>query len=817
MLSWERLHAEHQHPKTSAGRAINPPDPIPAGGRTRAARGVLWLSVGSWGSKGAQTVVLLVLARALAPSKFGILAIAALTYNILSALNELGVSDALVYRKDRIAEASRTALSMVLVSGLVLLGVTWVLAPVIASFFHTSAATFVVRGFAVCLPLDAAAAVPIGRLTRSLGFSRRAVTDTLPSLIGAGVTIGVAVSGHPLIGLVAGQIAGSTANLVVAMLVGPACLPGWNTDLARQILAYGGYLSAANLVNLGLLNVDYIIVGHVLGPVALGYYSLAYRIAFMPYLSVAFVVNGAAFPYYCRLPSREAIGRTAENVFGLINALSIPWFAGLVLFASDITLLGHKWAPATGALRFLAVYGLFLSVILSSLQVLKAVGRSDLVLFGRGLHLAILTVVVIGTVHGGITVVALDQALVAGAVAALVGMWIVRHGSVGLTGLARSVGLPALGVVGMVAVVLLLGRIPGLHVASSMKSLLILGPLALAVFVVILLGVMGEPLRNAWVALRGGSEEAPIDVQRAAGSEGDGTTWTRERTLISQVGVDGRLSALDGENRARGTHDVKKTEPVSYRLSHLGPEKARAYDDDLWDPRAAKGLDWLVEQQLLADVLRSRVPSGPQAAADFACGTGRVLEFLSRYYASPVGIDVSPDMLALARDRCPRATVVLGDVTTIPALAPGPFDLITAFRFFLNAEPDLRSSALSWMQGALRPGGLVVANFHLNPVSLRGTYLRLRMQPATRPSMMTSEEARQLFLAHGFTVQRILGYSFLPYRRDGRKLLAPAARRAVETSLAGTDFFRPIAGNFLLVAELAPSGPPDLQMTTGGS
>jgi O-antigen/teichoic acid export membrane protein len=501
---------------------MNAPDPPLVGSRTRAARGVLWLSVGSWGSKGAQTVVLLVLARALAPSKFGILAIAALTYNILSAVNELGVADALVYRKDRIEEASRTALSMVLAGGLVLMGATWALAPVIASFFHTSDATFVVRGFAVCLPLDAAAAVPIGRLTRSLSFSRRSVTDTLPSLISAAVTIVVALSGYPLVGLVAGQIAGSAANLLVAMLVGPACMPGWNSDLARQLLHYGGYLSAANLVNLGLLNVDYIIVGHVLGPTALGYYSLAYRIAFMPYLSIAFVANGAAFPYYCRLPSPEAIGRTAENVFGLINALSIPWFTGLVLFATDITLLGHKWAPATGALRGLAVYGLFLAMVLGSLQVLKAVGRSDLVLLGRGVHLAILTAVILFTVHHGITIVGLDQALVAGAIAVFVTIWLVRHAAMRLTGLLRSVGLPALGALGMVAVVLLLGRIPGLHVASSLRSLLILGPLSLAVFAGISFAVMGETLRKTLAVLRGGSEEMTEGDPGPAGSEGDG-------------------------------------------------------------------------------------------------------------------------------------------------------------------------------------------------------------------------------------------------------------------------------------------------------
>jgi SAM-dependent methyltransferase len=244
----------------------------------------------------------------------------------------------------------------------------------------------------------------------------------------------------------------------------------------------------------------------------------------------------------------------------------------------------------------------------------------------------------------------------------------------------------------------------------------------------------------------------------------------------------------------------------SYRASHLGADKARLYDEDLWDPRAAKGLDWLVEQQLLAGVLSAGVPSGSLSAADFACGTGRVLEFLGRYFPSPVGIDISPDMLALARARCPQATVLLGDVTTAPDLAPGPFDLITAFRFFLNAEPDLRSEVLTWMREALRPGGLVIANFHLNPRSLRGTYLRARMKPAGRPPMMSVTNACRLFAAHGFAIRQVLGYSFLPYRRSGRVLLAPAARRAVELRLAGAHALLPAAGSFLLVAGLDPAG-----------
>jgi PST family polysaccharide transporter len=421
----------------------------------------------------------------------------------LSAVNDLGTADALTYLQDRIEEATRTALSLVIAAGLVLMALTWAFAPAIASFFHSPHSVFVIRGFAVCLPFDASAQVPIGRLTRALSFRRRAVTDSLPSIIGGLVTIAVVAAGYPLIGLVAGQITSSVANAVTAFILGPRCLPGWVPVQARRLLNYGGYLTAANLITLGLLNVDYIIVGHVLGPVALGLYSLAYRICYMPYLAISVVANGAVFPYYCRLPSREAIGRASESTISLINAVIIPWFAGLVLFANHIVILGSKWAPAASAVRFLAIYGFFLSLILSVLQVLKAVGRANLVFVGRGLHLATLTAVLIGTAQVGITVVALDQALVAAGIAVVTCLWAVRYASVQLRALCKSVGLPLLGVAGMIFVVFLAGLIPGLNTSPSLISLLIIGSLAMAVFAGILLAVMPGPIRKGWAALRG--------------------------------------------------------------------------------------------------------------------------------------------------------------------------------------------------------------------------------------------------------------------------------------------------------------------------
>ena len=85
----------------------------------------------------------------------------------------------------------------------------------------------------------------------------------------------------------------------------------------------------------------------------------------------------------------------------------------------------------------------------------------------------------------------------------------------------------------------------------------------------------------------------------------------------------------------------------------------------------------------------------------------------------------------------------------------------------------------------------MVANFHLRQMHAN----------AVRPAM-SIKEVRELFEEHGFTVCKVLGYSFLPYWREGRALLAPSARRAVETRLAGSGVLLPVAGSFIVVAAL---------------
>jgi SAM-dependent methyltransferase len=245
---------------------------------------------------------------------------------------------------------------------------------------------------------------------------------------------------------------------------------------------------------------------------------------------------------------------------------------------------------------------------------------------------------------------------------------------------------------------------------------------------------------------------------------------------------------------------MSSPEGPSYRTSHLGSAKALGYDAGFWSARSAKGIGWQLEQELLDVIFERHFVRAPRRALDFACGTGRVLAYLEDRVPEAIGVDVSPAMLAVARERCVRARLIERDVTVddVPDLT-GEVELVTVFRFFLNAEPPLRRAVLDWIHSVLVPEGHLVANFHLNPHSLRGRYLRLRAGRSVIPMLSPSDVERMLADA-GFHLVAYYGYEFLPYRRDGERVVAPRLRERLERRLLIRARLAAVGASFVVVA-----------------
>ena len=141
----------------------------------------------------------------------------------------------------------------------------------------------------------------------------------------------------------------------------------------------------------------------------------------------------------------------------------------------------------------------------------------------------------------------------------------------------------------------------------------------------------------------------------------------------------------------------------SYRRYFHTPERAIEYDTQRFNSQAYGDVLWRVEQTQLRILLEEfRQSHSTINYLDFAAGTGRIISFMEGLVDSATGIEISESMAELARRKLKAGTIVCRDITNPEAPLEGAYDLITAFRFVLNAEPSLRLGALKALASRLR-------------------------------------------------------------------------------------------------------------------
>lgn len=149
---------------------------------------------------------------------------------------------------------------------------------------------------------------------------------------------------------------------------------------------------------------------------------------------------------------------------------------------------------------------------------------------------------------------------------------------------------------------------------------------------------------------------------------------------------------------------------------------------------------------------------------DLGTGTGRMLELLAPLCDRAVGIDASPQMLAVARASLDRAGIAnaqvrLGDIYNLP-LPRDAFDLVTIHQVLHYLDDPER--ALGEAARVLRPGGrMLIVDFAPHDLEF------LREEHAHRRLGFAGEQVRQWIEARGLALDRMVD---LPGQRNKLKV-----------------------------------------------
>jgi ubiquinone/menaquinone biosynthesis C-methylase UbiE len=200
-----------------------------------------------------------------------------------------------------------------------------------------------------------------------------------------------------------------------------------------------------------------------------------------------------------------------------------------------------------------------------------------------------------------------------------------------------------------------------------------------------------------------------------------------------------------------------------YRDSHLA--KGADYDNAL----AQSAYDRYMadcEKQLLLRIIPKLFPNKIPRYLDFACGTGRITSTVMNFAEKSTGVDISENMLSEARKKCPQVRFVHCDLTRESGEL-SDFDLVTAFRFFGNAQDELRIAALSAISRHTKPGAYLVINNHRNPGSIHNRLSALRNEKDITD--LSHKKLYGLLSQANFKVERAYGIASWVIRHKYKK------------------------------------------------
>ena len=349
-------------------------------------------------------MVTLALGAFLTRDQLGTVTIAVAVLNMAAMVQLLGVYDVLSRtRYDPLTFAGSLA-TMTLVTGLVAAALLAALAGPLAQLLGAPQAPGPIRAVALTLPFTAYVGIQFAYLHRRLDFKARLLPDAGSALVGAAVTVVAAAAGAGAWSLVAGVVVTAVLGPALALLGGVRVPLRWDRDHVAEALGWMKVVGPAALLGVLLLNIDYVVVTRVLGEAATGLYSYAYRFAFVPYIMVAVVLGGVAFPVYTRLMDDGGPAAVAPALTRLLHAqlaVVVGLYLLLALLAPRIVVIDVRWAPSAPVVTVLSLYGVLLCLVAAGHDATRAIGRPTTYLQAMALHVALLALFATVAVHAG--------------------------------------------------------------------------------------------------------------------------------------------------------------------------------------------------------------------------------------------------------------------------------------------------------------------------------------------------------------------------------------------------------------------------------
>lgn len=157
--------------------------------KQKTVKGVLWSSLERFSVQGIQFVVMIVMANMLTPHDYGLIAMLAVFIAVSQSLVDSGFSQALIRKQDRTETDNSTVFYFNIVVGLLLYGLLFFSAPLIADFYHEPQLVNITRVIGLSVLINSFVVVQRALLTIKIDFKTQAKAALTAAIVSGGLGI----------------------------------------------------------------------------------------------------------------------------------------------------------------------------------------------------------------------------------------------------------------------------------------------------------------------------------------------------------------------------------------------------------------------------------------------------------------------------------------------------------------------------------------------------------------------------------------------------------------------------------------------------
>lgn len=346
--------------------------------------GILWNILEKIAVQGIGFILNIILARLLTPHDYGTVGMLTIFLTFSNVFIDSGFSRALIQKQDRTENDYSTVLIFNIIISIIIYIILFFASPAIAQFYKTPELLQLQRVFFLVIILNSLTVVQNAQLQINVDFKHIAIINSFSVIISGIIAIIAAYNGLGPFALVIKTLSKALISAIMFWIIGKwVPKTGFSKKSFKNLFGFGSKLLVSGLLSTTITNVYSLVIGKVYNPASLGYYKRAQQFPEITSGTIASVLNKTTFPLMSSLKNnKDELANTLKKLIKMTSMIVFPAMIGLACLSEPIVLvlLGEKWLPASNLLFWVSLSYIFTPLSILNMNVLNAIGRSDLFL-----------------------------------------------------------------------------------------------------------------------------------------------------------------------------------------------------------------------------------------------------------------------------------------------------------------------------------------------------------------------------------------------------------------------------------------------------